>query len=471
MTSPRYISLGEWTLDLELGLLQSQDIKKRLDYMPLQLLKELIKHRGEIVSKNHLLSTVWANKVVGEEVLTVAVSQIRKALKDNAKQPEYIKTISGQGYRLICPVKEKVLPGESRRVFEILTIRGRNFIGAIVILISFTIILTFVTSLDSAQGALSAQQIDDFQRGRYLLTLDDRTKWLQAKSTFERIIIEENTFAPAYLALIESKLLLGESNNKELFESLDGLYELADKALALSPDSVKAHLLKARLAFHIAWDFELAEKHYKEALAIAPNYGSTHFAYSQFLLAKRDFSGALRHVSHYIDTNPSAYSKPMVAWIYNMSGQYTKAYEELKKIEQIAPDSLEYLVSAQSILENQGLESESFQFLKSILSANGYHEQDMDLIDSAFAQGGLTSVYQWLLDVKGEPLQIGQYQPPIAFARFAASAGKPELALTYLQQAVDSRQFEILWLNADPKYQTLRSFPAYKDLIRKIGIP
>lgn len=60
---------------------------------------------GEVVSRDALLQAVWGDSIVGEEAITVAISELRRILKDNTKSPHYIETIRKGGYRLITEVR------------------------------------------------------------------------------------------------------------------------------------------------------------------------------------------------------------------------------------------------------------------------------------------------------------------------------------------------------------------------------
>ena len=89
------IKIEQWFVDNKTGRVSlSQELDPEndtyLDHTPLELLLCLIKHQGESVTKDTMLEEVWPNKVVTEDVLSVAVSQIRKALKDNAKKQKNI---------------------------------------------------------------------------------------------------------------------------------------------------------------------------------------------------------------------------------------------------------------------------------------------------------------------------------------------------------------------------------------------
>jgi Tol biopolymer transport system component/DNA-binding winged helix-turn-helix (wHTH) protein len=76
----------------------------------MQVLLVLAAEPGEVFSKEDLVSSVWGNIHVSREVLTRAISELRRALDDDAKSPAIIQTIPKKGYRLLAPVSS--LPSE-----------------------------------------------------------------------------------------------------------------------------------------------------------------------------------------------------------------------------------------------------------------------------------------------------------------------------------------------------------------------
>jgi len=75
----------------------------KLDHKVMQLLVYLAQHAGQDLSKEEILRAVWGEGVFSEEVLTVAVSSLRKALGDDSRAPKYIKTLPRFGYHLLAP--------------------------------------------------------------------------------------------------------------------------------------------------------------------------------------------------------------------------------------------------------------------------------------------------------------------------------------------------------------------------------
>ena len=68
----------------------------------MRVLATLAETPGEVVTRTFLFEVIWPETVVGDEALTRAVSELRKALADGA--PDAIETIRGTGYRLVLPV-------------------------------------------------------------------------------------------------------------------------------------------------------------------------------------------------------------------------------------------------------------------------------------------------------------------------------------------------------------------------------
>ena len=70
----------------------------------MQVLVQLASHPHEVLSKDQLISTVWADTFVGDDVLTRSISEIRRVFDDDARAPKFIQTIPKTGYRLLVPV-------------------------------------------------------------------------------------------------------------------------------------------------------------------------------------------------------------------------------------------------------------------------------------------------------------------------------------------------------------------------------
>lgn len=79
---------------------------KRLDLTPkeFELLLFLASHQGKVLSRDQLLNGVWDFNYDGDtRIVDVHVSHLREKIEDDTKQPKYIKTIRGFGYKMEGP--------------------------------------------------------------------------------------------------------------------------------------------------------------------------------------------------------------------------------------------------------------------------------------------------------------------------------------------------------------------------------
>lgn len=93
--------IHNWLVKPQTNELIGAEEKLKLDHKVMQLLVYLTQHTGQDLSKEEILRAVWGEGVFSEEVLTVAISSLRKALGDNSRAPQYIKTLPRFGYRML----------------------------------------------------------------------------------------------------------------------------------------------------------------------------------------------------------------------------------------------------------------------------------------------------------------------------------------------------------------------------------
>jgi DNA-binding winged helix-turn-helix (wHTH) protein len=117
----------------------------------MQLLVYFAQNTGKDLSKEEILKAVWGEGVFSEEVLTVAVSSLRKALGDDSRSPQYIKTIPRFGYRMLMSPAPLAAPSHHpmtttqstfMAILEFIEARvGLRFLIVAIIVILFLIVL------------------------------------------------------------------------------------------------------------------------------------------------------------------------------------------------------------------------------------------------------------------------------------------------------------------------------------------
>jgi class 3 adenylate cyclase/predicted ATPase len=95
---------GLFRLDLRDERLWRGEAAMHLHPKTLAVLHVLAAQAGKLVTKDALFAAVWPETAVSGSVLTVAIRQLRRALGDQARLPQFIETVHGRGYRFIAPV-------------------------------------------------------------------------------------------------------------------------------------------------------------------------------------------------------------------------------------------------------------------------------------------------------------------------------------------------------------------------------
>jgi DNA-binding winged helix-turn-helix (wHTH) protein len=107
--TPHDFLVGEWRVAPPLNLLVRGDSQVRLEPRVMDVLVQLAKCAGEVVSKEELVENVWQGRYVTDDALSVAIYSLRRSLGDDARRPRYVETVARRGYRLIASVR----PGTS----------------------------------------------------------------------------------------------------------------------------------------------------------------------------------------------------------------------------------------------------------------------------------------------------------------------------------------------------------------------
>lgn len=96
--------IGPWLIKPQLNGVSCDGSNVQLEPKVMGVLVCLARHAPHPVSKDDLLREVWPHTFVGEGVLTRSISELRRVLNDEAKEPRIIQTIAKRGYRLIAQV-------------------------------------------------------------------------------------------------------------------------------------------------------------------------------------------------------------------------------------------------------------------------------------------------------------------------------------------------------------------------------
>lgn len=99
-----YVCFGRFRFEPVTARLWQGAQEIRLTGKAAAVLGLLVECAGQPVTKQELFASVWSNTVVGDDALVTCIQELRKALGDDAKRPQYIETRHRKGYLFVAEV-------------------------------------------------------------------------------------------------------------------------------------------------------------------------------------------------------------------------------------------------------------------------------------------------------------------------------------------------------------------------------
>ena len=108
--SPGALRVGPWTIDARARRVTGPSGSSRVEPKAMAVLLQLAGRPGEVVGRDALLSAGWGTEMATDDVLSRAISELRRALGDDPRRPRFVETIRGAGYRLMVPDADASTP-------------------------------------------------------------------------------------------------------------------------------------------------------------------------------------------------------------------------------------------------------------------------------------------------------------------------------------------------------------------------
>ena len=352
-----------------------------------------------------------------------------------------------------------------------------TWLAPLVVVAGLIVVLSFSHRETRYKNALAAPQRPNaeaqelYLKGEYhwaKRTPDDLNK---AVDYFTQSIVKDPSYAQAYVGLADCYNLLREFSVMPPEAAYPRALAAAQRAVKLDDTSPGAHNSLAFATFYWNWDPVTAEREYKRALALDPNFAQGHHWYATFLLTSARFPEALDQIEQARKLDPSSTTiQADKAFILFNAGRKSEAFALLKQLESTDPA----LATTHGYLAAIYLDRKDYEnfFAESKQSAQLRHDEAgfavADAAERGFAAGGLDGMRERMLPVQKESFERG-LGSAYDLAATCASLGKKEEALRYLQAAYEKRETAVLNLSRDPDFNTLHDDLVYKEITERVG--
>jgi tetratricopeptide (TPR) repeat protein len=314
-----------------------------------------------------------------------------------------------------------------------------------------------------------------YMKGRFYW--NKRTPYALHKSVefYEQAIQRDPNFALAYAGLADTYSLLGgpeAGGDMPPSETLPKAKAAALKSIELDGSLAESHVSLGHVSYFYDRDWVKAEKEFKRAIALNPNYPVAHHWYAIFLSTIPGRTPeALTEIRRALELDPT--SLVINSWygrILGVAGQLDQAVEQLRKTVELDQNfNLAHYRLGQAYAEKRMYNEAIDEFNKLFNLPDGKRSGLMGLAH-AYALAGRREEAQKTLNELLE-LSKHEYVSPGQIGIIYIALGEKDKAFEYLEEANKVYDLNLMRMKVERRFDPLRSDPRFDDLVKRIGLP
>jgi TolB-like protein/DNA-binding winged helix-turn-helix (wHTH) protein/Tfp pilus assembly protein PilF len=314
----------------------------------------------------------------------------------------------------------------------------------------------------------SYESYDLYLKGQYFLnqrTLPDLRK---AVASFQQATEKDPTNARAYAGLAMGYTLLGPYSGLPQAGFMAQGRAAALRALQLDEHLPEAHAALALIVENHDWDWQTAEKEFRRAIQLNPNYATAHQWYAEDLMWRGRFEEALAESERARQLDPLSLiiASDNGAILY-YSRHYDQAIDKWRSVLEMDPNFPRAHLIVAAYIEKQ------------------MYSDALRDVETQRAVFGDAWYWAWLANVYGRSgqklaaeralnqlVRMGRRErvDPMIYALAYAGTEQKDQTLSWLAKACTGHSNEIVSLKVSPLYDSLRGDPRFRDLLHRIGL-
>jgi len=284
---------------------------------------------------------------------------------------------------------------------------------------------------------------------------------------FKSAVDKDPVYAQAYAGLADAYIHLGNPvwGGHSPKPTLSDAKEAATTALKLDPSLPEAHFSLAQ-TLQYDWNWSEAEKEYNLALKLNPNYVNAHLEYGRLVQALGRNDEALVHIHYADELDPFNIAvKEIEAWVTYASRQYDLA---LKQFENLGDDDgLRHVYREKGMYSEAIAAQERWTATHPSESRNSY---PLAVLASIYGLQGRNDEAEALIKELKETARH-RYVSGFFFAEAYVGLGQRNQAITWLERAYEEHDQWMVFANAYPGLDRLRSEPRFQTLMHRMNFP
>ena len=309
----------------------------------------------------------------------------------------------------------------------------------------------------------SAQSVNPEAHEAYLKGLYYVNRWPESESvhcieSFKRATEIDPTFADAQAGLATCYAVMPWTlPPKEVFPLAKAA---AQEAIRLDANQAEAYAALGAVNMFYEWDWASAERNLLRAVELNPNRSFSRASYAIYFAFLGRTEEAIREAKESVLLDPaSILMNRNLAFVYQLAHKYPEYAAQARTTLELAPNDGLAKWDLAWALALQGKRSQAAEQLKTVewpmtravvLATLGEKEQASQSLKEAGTPGCLCT---------------------FASATVYSLLGETDAAIRTLEKAYDERDAEMVQLNANPAFDSIRSDPRFQALLHRMNFP
>ena len=478
---------GSFELDRKHRRLSRDGVALTLTAKAFDVLMLLVERRGQLVTKEEMLRTLWPDSFVEEGNLSVYISVLRKRLGDSPEDHRFIVTVPGRGYQFVGGVEElpeaaadapppqrpeivwRRSPPQTRR-------RAAGIAASVALLALGGWALSGWTPSGSERARLETRRRPDpeaerlYLRGRYMLGKRTEESLRRGIDYLIAATARDGQFAAAHSGIADGYGMLGYF----AFDSPRDVFPLAQaavtRALALDPDSAEAHTSLGYILHRYEWRFADAERAFLRAIELRPDYALARHWYASYLDAVRRHDEAIIQSAKAEELEPvSPVISANFATILSSAQLGSRAMAQWSKTLELDEGFWPAYLALAEIYAGRDMPNEALDAFRRAIELSGDNPRQLAALARYYvACGRIADARKMLGALKARSPR--DWVSPADIASIHAVLGQRDEAFAWLDTAVEARDPQLAYLAESSQWQRLRDDPRFPGLLERVGL-
>jgi len=309
---------------------------------------------------------------------------------------------------------------------------------------------------------------DLYLKGRYFWNKRTPSGFQRAVEYFQQAVAKDPDYARAYAGLADSYALMSGYSLAPQNEFMPKARAAALRAVELDNKLAEAHTSLALITENYDWDWQNAEKEYRRAIQLDPNYATAHHWYAEYLAYQGRFDEAFAESERARQLDPlSLIIATDNGAILYFSRQYDRAIEQFRAVLDMEPNFprahlLVFAYVQKGMFADALADIEKWRRIDNVPGSWAIEAY-------VYGRSGQRVEARRALE-KWQQLNRRRQMDPAATALAYVGMGNKDEAFAWLQRAYSERSNALTALNVDPIYDPLRSDARFQDLLRRVGL-